>query len=136
MKARLIVVLLAIAIFCVCAVIVPSYALSKCGDCDDKNPCTKDYCGPNGCVHEPIDCDIEITSPPEVTGPGITSPPEVTSPGITSPPDITSPGIANPPEVTSPSIANPPEVTSPGITNPPEVTSPGKIGRASCRERV
>ncbi len=27
----------------------------KCpGGCDDGNPCTKDSCGPDGCVHEPI----------------------------------------------------------------------------------
>jgi len=25
-------------------------------NCDDKNPCTTDYCGPNGCVHDPLIC--------------------------------------------------------------------------------
>jgi hypothetical protein len=26
-------------------------------NCDDGSPCTTDYCGANGCVHDPINCD-------------------------------------------------------------------------------
>ncbi len=35
----------------------PAYGLAgKCDNCDDSNPCTRDYCGDNGCVHEKLSC--------------------------------------------------------------------------------
>jgi hypothetical protein len=32
-------------------------AINKSPDCDDKNPCTRDYYGETGCVHDLVNCD-------------------------------------------------------------------------------
>ncbi len=38
-------------------------------NCDDKNPCTIDYCGPNGCVHDQVNCDDKNPCTTDYCGP-------------------------------------------------------------------
>ncbi len=44
-------------IFILCALFVPYCVSAQCGECDDKNPCTKDYCNGTQCLHMPSSCD-------------------------------------------------------------------------------
>jgi hypothetical protein len=37
-------------------------------NCDDKNPCTTDYCGANGCVHNPLICADGNAGAADVSG--------------------------------------------------------------------
>lgn len=45
-----------LVILIICAQIIPFCAFAQCGDCDDNNPCTRDYCNGTKCLHEPIPC--------------------------------------------------------------------------------
>jgi hypothetical protein len=38
-------------------------------NCDDQNPCTTDYCGANGCVHDPVNCDDQNPCTTDYCGP-------------------------------------------------------------------
>ena len=38
-------------------------------NCDDKNPCTIDYCGPNGCVHDQVNCEDQNPCTTDYCGP-------------------------------------------------------------------
>ena len=51
-------------LFILCTLLLTSCALAECGDCDDKNPCTKDTCV-NGtrCEHTPQICDRSDSAP-------------------------------------------------------------------------
>ena len=45
-----------IIIFILCGLLIPISVSAQCGDCDDKNPCTKDLCNGTKCVHIPQSC--------------------------------------------------------------------------------
>jgi len=126
------VALLAMAIISLCLQISPSCALTECGDCDDKNPCTKDYCGPKGCVHEPIDCGNDRASSPAPAVPSETTAPAPAGSADTaglapaSSPDtvgLTSAGSA---EAAGPASISLQKITSPALSN-----SSGKINQSS-----
>ncbi len=38
-------------------------------NCDDKNPCTSDYCGPNGCIHDQVNCEDQNPCTTDYCGP-------------------------------------------------------------------
>lgn len=56
------------AIFILCAFIFPALASAQCDDCDDKNPCTRDYCNGTQCLHEPTTCS-DIHQPEKISFP-------------------------------------------------------------------
>lgn len=152
MKSQFAIVLLVIAMFCACAVIFPFCASAQCGDCDDKNPCTRDYCNGTQCLHEPTTCsDVRQSKEPSFGGDGIANTPESTD--NSNPPVETSYGTSgNNPEPENcddgdPCTADyygangcvhepidcgndrtsPPAAISPSITNPPEIVNPPEI---------
>ncbi len=43
-------------IFILCGLLIPINVSAQCGDCDDRNPCTKDFCNETKCVHIPQIC--------------------------------------------------------------------------------
>lgn len=42
--------------FILCGLLIPSSVSAQCGDCDDGNPCTKDFCNGTKCEHTPQSC--------------------------------------------------------------------------------
>lgn len=48
---------LAFIIFILGTLLLTSCAFAQCGDCDDKNPCTMDWCDAMTCQHTPQNCD-------------------------------------------------------------------------------
>ena len=43
-------------IFILCGLLIPISVSAQCGDCDDRNPCTKDICNGTKCEHIPQIC--------------------------------------------------------------------------------
>ena len=43
-------------IFILCGLLIPISVSAQCGDCDDRNPCTKDFCNGTKCEHIPQIC--------------------------------------------------------------------------------
>ena len=134
MKDGFTVALLAMAIISLCLQISPSCALTECGDCDDKNPCTKDYCGPKGCVHEPIDCGNGRASSPAPAGPSeATAPAPVGSADTAGLAPASSPDTAGLAPVGSADTAglapaSSPETTGPAPASPAEAAGPASAG--------
>ena len=43
-------------IFILSGLLIPINVSAQCGDCDDRNPCTKDFCNGTRCEHTPLSC--------------------------------------------------------------------------------
>lgn len=48
-------------IFILCNLFLTGCVSAQCGDCDDKNPCTKDICDGTICKHKPQSCEEAIS---------------------------------------------------------------------------